>query len=196
MISRFMGCERLHLRDDGRTIEGCIVPYEEVADVVERDEVTGELVRYREKFLKGSVSRMANAVSARGNGAYVKFLIEHEEALENTIGHMTVLEDRDDGAYATFRLYDSKDLLKVQSMLRESHHGLSVGFADYKPPKVIDDVISRVQVVIKHVAATPMPAYAGASITGMRSDESMMIGTTPELDAVKAMLAELKGATR
>lgn len=193
MTTRFIGSDRLHLRDDGRTIEGCIVPYGEVAEVVERDPESGDLNRYREQFLKGSFARMAQGVSRRGNASFIKFVLDHDDqSFDAWVGHAVNLRSEDDGAYAAFRLYEGKDLEKVRSMLAESHSGLSVNFADIRPPKLIDGVVSHVQVVINHVAATPVPTYAGAGITSMRSTDGTQVDGTPHLNDVRAFLASMK----
>jgi len=196
VTTRFIGSDRLHLRDDGRTVEGCIVPYGEVAEIVERDQETGELSRYREQFLKGSCARMAQGVHRRGNAAFIKLVLDHDDqSFDAWVGHALSLTSEDDGAYATFRLYDGRDLDKVRSMLSESHTGLSIHFGDVRPPKVIEGIISRVQVAIDHVAATPVPAYANAGITSMRSNDGTVMAGTPHLNDVRAFLASVKGAT-
>lgn len=183
-----------HVRsdDDGRTVEGKIVPYNEPTRVTERDRVTGEFKTYNEQFLPRSCLAMAQSVHTRGNAGFISFLMDHEEHDFNAkIGYAATLEDRDDGAYATFRLYRSRDLDKIVSMLEESHKGLSVNFADRKPPKVIDDIVSRVQVHIDHVAATPTPCYANAGIMSMREIQEFE-ALTPNLDAVKAWLEDIR----
>lgn len=190
MTKHLINGAELHLRSDGRTVDGRIVPYGEVVDVLER---TAEgIVSYREQFLPRSCLAMAQSVHKRGNAAFISFLMEHEEHdFDSKIGYATDLRDSDDGAYATFKLYDGNDLDKVRSMLRESHNGLSVSFADVKPPRMLDDVISRVQVHIDHVAATPTPIYAGAAITGMRADEGYAV-ETPHLNEITAWLNEIR----
>jgi HK97 family phage prohead protease len=172
------------------------VPYGEIAEVVERDPETGELSRYQEQFLKGSCARMAQGVHRRGNAAFIKLVLDHDDqSFDAWVGHAVDLRSEEDGAYASFRLYDGNDLPKVRSMLQESHTGLSINFGDIRPPKLIDGVISRVQVAIDHVAATPIPTYSGAGITSMRSaDGTDMVGT-PNLASVRAFLAELKGTS-
>lgn len=196
MITRFIGESHLEVfeRDDGRTLEGCIVPYREIAEVIERDHATGEMKRYREQFLEGSLARQAQAITRRGNGAFIWLNLDHQMDLQSKIGHCTSMRSEKDGAYATFKLYPGNDLEKVKGMLRESHTGLSVNFADYRPPKFIDGIVSRVQVILDSVAATPTPAYAGAGIMSMRSFSGEVSNETPELDRVRAMLAELRRA--
>ena len=194
--TRFIGTDRLMLRDDGRTIEGCIVPYGEVAEVVERDPETGDLSRYKEQFLKGSFARMAQGVARRGNASFIKFVLDHDEdSFDAWVGHAVDLRSEDDGAYATFRLYEGRDLMKVRSMLEESHSGLSVNFGDIRPPKVLDGVVSHVQVVINHVAATPVPVYSGAGITSMRSTDGTQVEGTPLLNDVRAFLAQVRATS-
>lgn len=203
-MKRSFDVGELEMRSDGRTVEGRIVPYNQVETIVERDRTTGELVKFKEQFKPGSCLAMAQSVAKRGNAAFISFLMEHDEHnFDSKIGYATNLEDRSDGAYATFRLYEGKDLDKVRSMLRESHKGLSVNFGDTRPPKVDDDgTVSRVQVHIDHVAATPTPCYAGAGIVAMRhasidvnsSDLTIVQHETPNLDSVKEWLASMKGA--
>ena len=74
---------------------------------------------------------------------------------------------------------------------------MSVQFGDRVPPIVTekdgDTLIQHRQINIFHVAATPIPAYAGAGITEMREEdlEALVMGT-PNIDAVEKMLAELR----
>jgi len=194
-----------HLRaddSDGRTVEGRIVPYNQIETVYERDRQTGEVVQFKEQFLPGSCTAMVQAVAKRGNAAWISLLMEHQENdFGAKIGFAQSLESREDGAYAVFRLHDGNDLPKVRSMLRESHTGLSVSFADTRNPKIVDGVVSRVQVHINHVAATPTPVYSDAKVLAMRSvfdGESTLVPNiheTPNLDAVKEWLESMKVGT-
>lgn len=188
MITRDFEIDDWHVRstDDGRTVEGRIVPYNEPTDVVERIE-TGELIKYREQFLPHSCLAMAQAVAKRGNAAFISLLMDHNEKdFSSKIGYASTLESRDDGAWAIFRLYQSRDLEKVVSMLDESHKGLSVAFRDTKQPRDIDGIVSRVQVQIDHVAATPTPCYVGAGITGVRAEDAeLLLVATPKLDEIR-----------
>jgi phage head maturation protease len=186
----FIRSAEFQLRDDGRTLEGCIVPYNEPADVVDMTD-DGELVRYREQFLPHSLYNMAQGFQARsGKGMNVPLLIDHEESMERLVGFATNIESRDDGAYGTFRLYDDANIVKVRSILSESHTGLSVKFRDIREPKLIDEIVSRVQVYVAHVAATPIPAYAGAAIGSIRNNGEPVTAPTPTLDEVREWLAK------
>lgn len=192
-----------HIRsDDGRIVEGRIVPYNEVETVYERDRESGELVKFKERFLPGSCDAMVQAAAKRGNASWIALLMEHNEHdFDSNVGFALSLDSRADGAYATFKLHDGHDLPKVRSMLAESHTGLSVSFADTRVPHVDDGLISRRQVHINHVAATPTPVYASAKVLAMRSaidgdgDLVPNIHGTPNLDAVKEWLASMKVAS-
>ena len=188
--TRFIPCEGFQLRgDDGRSLEGMIVPYDQVADVVEIDPDTQQLVRYQEQFLRGSLAAMAQGFKARGT-LDVPLLLGHgnSDSFQERIGFATGLDSRDEGAWATFRIYDDANLVKIQSMLRESHTGLSIAFKDTRQPKLLQGVVSRVQVFVGHVAATPTPTYAGAAITAIRSQEEPQECPRPLLDSVRAWL--------
>jgi phage head maturation protease len=186
----FIRSAEFQLRDDGRTLDGCIVPYAEPADVVDLND-EGELVRYREQFLLHSLANMAQGFKARsGKGMNVPLLLDHDESsMDRMVGFATNIESRDEGAFATFRLYDDANIVKVRSILTESHTGLSIKFRDIREPKLIDGIVSRVQVYVAHVAATPIPTYAGAAIASVRSNGEPVIAPTPSLDEVKAWLA-------
>jgi HK97 family phage prohead protease len=187
--TRFIPCEEFQLRgEDGRSLEGMIVPYEQVADVVEQDPETNRLVTYREQFLKGSLAAMAQGFKARGL-LDVPLLIGHSDTFQARIGYATSLHSRSDGAWASFRIYEDSNLVKIQSMLKESHTGLSIAFRDTRAPRLIDGIISRVQVFLGHVAATPVPTYAGAGITAIRSQDDSQEAPRPLLDDVRAWLA-------
>jgi HK97 family phage prohead protease len=192
----FIRSAEFQFRDDGRTLDGCIVPYGEVIDVAEIDDA-GELVRYREQFLPHSLYNMAQGFKSRsGKGMNVPLLIDHEESsMERLVGFATMIESRDDGAYGTFRLYDDANIVKIRSVLSESHTGLSVKFRDIREPKLIDDVVSRVQVYVAHVAATPIPAYAGAAIGSIRSNGEVVTEATPTLNEIREWLAAERQTT-
>jgi len=191
MKSTFIRSADFELRDDGRTITGRIVPYNEVANVVEYDSETDQLVRYQETFLPHSLAAMAQGFSARGgkfaNGQFIPLLIDHNDNFDNMVGHATELRDEDDGAYASFRLYDDARITKIRSVLTESHTGLSISFRDVRTPKIVNEIVQRVQVFVAHVAATPSPAYENAGILAIRSNEIEPV--TPLLNGVKEWLA-------
>ena len=192
MKTSFIRSADFELRDDGRTLTGRIVPYNEIANVVEVDSETNEYVRYQETFLPHSLAAMAQGFSARGgkfaNGQFIPLLIDHNDNFDNMVGHATELRDEDDGAYASFRLYDDARITKIRSVLTESHTGLSISFRDVRTPRIVNDIVQRVQVFVSHVAATPSPAYQNAGILALRSNDECE-PVTPLLNGVKEWLA-------
>lgn len=183
-------------RDDGRSVEGCIVPYGKVINVTEPDE-TGTIHSYREKFLPHSLMTQTRYAERKGGAPDVSFLLEHNEhSFDAKIGYVKSLREDDDAAYAVMRLYDGAHLPKVRSMLEESHTGLSVSFRDTAAPKVDNGIICRTQVHIWHVAATPAPAYDEARILAIRNgtlvEESDEYAHFPKLDEVRAWLDEMR----
>lgn len=192
MKSTFVRSAEFELRDDGRTLTGRIVPYGEVANVVEMDTESNTLVRYQETFLPHSLAAMAQGFASRGgkfsNGQFIPLLIDHNDNFDNMVGHATELRDEDDGAYASFRLYDDARITKIRSVLSESHTGLSISFRDVRTPRIVNDIVQRVQVFVAHVAATPSPAYQNAGILTLRSNEECE-PVTPLLNGVKEWLA-------
>lgn len=192
-IVRTFEFKEWELRSDGRTMEGVIVPFNEVATIYDRDETTGEIVKFQEQFLPGSCTTMEQVCKSRTNAGWISLFLEHDETLDNRLGCARQIWQTKEGAVAEFALAKGRDLEKVRSILEDSHNGLSVKFRDIAKPKLIDGIVSRVQVYVDHVAATPMPAYTGAIITGMRdSDEGDMVFPTPALDEVSAWLETAK----
>jgi phage head maturation protease len=195
MSDTFIRSVDFSLRDDGRTLHGRIVPYGEVANIAEFDDEKQEIVRYQEQFLPHSLAGMVQGFIARGGSSskrsqcFVPLLIDHKDNFDSMIGQATELTDEDDGAYATFRLYEDDRMTKIRSVLTESHTGLSVMFRDTRPPKLVDGIVSRVQVHIAHVAATATPAYSLAGIDSIRSETNPIL-ETPRLATVRAWLDE------
>lgn len=187
----------LELRADGREIWGRIVPFGERATVVEMD-ADGMVERYEEEFLPGCTVRMQQVARRARNGkpSWIKFTVDHEQTFDARLGFCTELSEQNDGAYGTFTMYEGPQLAKARSMLAESHGGLSIEFVDVAPPLVNGDLRQRRQINIDAVTATPVPVYASASILALRADAPGTIpalGSTPNLDAVAALLAELRG---
>lgn len=179
-------------RDDGRTVEALIVPYLQPTEVTEPDG-NGGYVTYREQFLRHSLMAQSTYYKRKGSAAEVTLLMEHNERdFAARIGFAKSLDDAEDGAYGTFRLYDGNDYPKVRSMLDESHTGLSVSFRDTAEPRIRDGITSRTQVFINHVAATPVPCYDTARILAIRETpdhvRDAQVSLTPKLDEIREWL--------
>lgn len=178
---------QLEVRDvadsgDGRTVFGRIVPYgEEVSFIDEYDD--GKVKR--ERFDRGALAPQ----SSSGAWSRVSLSFEHDEGFANTIGYGKSLEERDDGAYAAFRLY-AADAPKAREMILTSHKGMSLEFEPRTNARD-GDVIVRKRVHVRRVGVTPDPAYLNAEVLSVR--ERSVAASTPNLDAVRARLAQLRG---
>jgi len=189
----------LFLRDstlemlDANTVVGRIAPFNEETTIVDVHPDTGKTTRFREVFLPGSFTRMINGFASRGWTNALALNIDHKQDLDHTIGYATSVEERDDGAWATFSLYDSPMLDKVKDMLRTSHRGLSVGFIS-KKRNTVGDLVQHLVVHVDHAAATPTPAYSGAFVASVRANDLSVVedAPTPRLDAAMAILESLR----
>jgi phage head maturation protease len=189
-LRSFVLDEPLHIRADGRTVEGLMVPWNTPASVTERDE-TGKLVTYDEAFMSTSFDRMQAAARKRGNWGWIALNLDHDESLDARVGFATEVDVRSDGAYGTFTLYRGPQLDKVRSMIEESHRGMSIEFVDVAAPRVNGGLTVRTQVHVRHVAVTPVPVYAGAGVLAVRHEDELPL-STPALDEVRAFLDGLK----
>lgn len=177
---------------DGRTVLGRIVPYGEVISFV--DPYDGMKIK-RERFVPGAFGKQASP------GAWSRVLLsfQHEDGFTNTIGYGRALQDREDGAYATFRLYEA-DAAKAREMMAHSHKGLSVEFESRGREELDSDgVVVRRSVRAHRVGITNDPAYVGAKVLAVREssvdlqdpDEPLTVAT-PHLDVIRAELAQLR----
>lgn len=172
-------------------VVGRIVPFGQVTEVA--DVVDGALRRYRERFLPGCTVKVRQDAARFGGPRWVTLKLDHVETFDEKIGFARSIEERDDGVWGTFELYRDAHLDKVRSMLRTSHTGLSVEFADHRPPVVEDGIVGRRQIILRGVAATPTPCYLGAMIASVRAEDlagAVDMGT-PNLDRLDALLADL-----
>ena len=166
---------------DGRTVYGRIVPYGEVISFI--DQYDGDRIK-KERFVPGAFAKQSRAWNR------VSLSFRHDNGFDNTIGYGRELQEMDDGAYATFRLYEA-DANKAREMMANSHGGLSLEFESRKLDRMDDNgVIIRDNVHVRRVGITDDPAYLGAEILAVR--ERDLIAPTPHLDQIRADLAARK----
>ena len=183
----------LSVSDDGREVVGTIVPFGQVAHVRER--TLDGIDEYDEEFWPGCTAKIRTDAAKRlphRQPSWIRLTLDHERSLDHRIGYCTTITEDDAGVQAVFRLHaDPWRLDKIRSMLCESHTGLSVEFADIARKPDTGSLRIRRSIAIDAVSATPIPVYAGARVLAVRSEdvELMPIDTTPNLDAVRAMLA-------
>jgi hypothetical protein len=193
------GLELRDIDDSTHTAYGRVVPYGEVALFAEDGEVK------RERFVRGALAQAARAWFR------VVLYYSHADTLSNRMGYGLSLEERDDGAWSTFRL-DPSAYERARDALTTTHDGLSLGFYSLSSRLAPDGVVDRVRVTVAHVAAVPEAAYAGARLLTIRNaaespadvtgegeppdgsadpGAGLSAGRTPRLDTALADLAWL-----
>jgi hypothetical protein len=190
MSELFLRAADLELADSGE-VTGRLVPFDIEQEVIDLHPDTGEVQRFIEVFRRGSFLRMIEGLKSRGWTKAVTLNLDHRSDLDGTIGYATHIEERKDGAWASFGLYESLNLDKIKSMLRTSHTGMSVGFID-KAHKSTGSMVERLRVHVAHVAATPTPAYAGAVVASVRSEDFDFEDGPPALAVARPRIDELK----
>lgn len=193
------GLELRDVDDSTHTAYGRVVPYGEVAMFAEDGQVK------RERFVRGALAHAARAWFR------VVLYYSHADVLSNRLGYGMALDERDDGAWSTFRL-DPSAYERARDALTTTHDALSLGFYSLSSRVAPDGVVDRLRVSVAHVAAVPEAAYAGArlltvrnapeSAAGVTGDQeppegtggppaALSAGGTPRLDAALADLASL-----
>jgi HK97 family phage prohead protease len=185
----------LALSDDGREVLGCVVPFGQVARIHERT-LDGTVDEYEEEFAPGCTARIRQDAARARNGwpSWVRFTLDHERSLDHQIGFCTSLVETEAGAFGTFKLHaDPYRLDKIRSMLEESHSGLSVEFTDIARHPDTGPLRVRRQIQLAAVSATPIPVYADARVLAVRAEDVELVpASTPNLDAVRALLARVQ----
>lgn len=178
-FTRAYDVSELVLDDDGRTVEGRMVPYNVVQHI--RD-VHGE---YDEVITPVGMAPMFQGFRANPRAVRsVEFQLTHSENLERLIGCGEEMRDEPEGPYVRFRLYERDDINFVRSVLRESHDGLSIDYGCRVRRTRPDGVIEPLGIHVFAVAATPTPTYATARIMAMRERPEPPPPPTPALDTM------------
>lgn len=153
----------LSLREADGVVEGLVVPYDREADVA--DLLPEGVVRYREVFRPGAFER-AEKVPNR-----VVLTYTHDESLPAVLGYGSSFRDTPEGLWGSFRLYPSRADI-ARDVLTTSHKAFSVGFRSLNPRHGTVEkegaLVERRSVHLRHVAAVPEGAYAGALVASVR----------------------------
>ncbi len=193
----FLRSTELELSDDN-TVTGRIAPFDEVTEVLDTHPDTGKVSRFKEVMRRGAFQKMIAGLSARGWTGAVSLNLDHKQDVSNTIGYAVEIEERSDGAWGVFKLYEDGSTEKVKSMMRTSHKGMSVGFRPVKHHTDSSGLVERLMVHIDHVAVTPTPQYAGAGVASVRTADiytdlnNSQDLETPNLDVLKKELEALR----
>jgi uncharacterized protein len=154
LLRRSFDLTDLYVRAEGRVLLGTVVPY-------------GQEIRvggYREQFARGAFDGT--------DPTTVPLLVAHRHAAL-PIGRAAVLDDQPDGLHGEFALAETRDADEVLTLARDGVPlGLSVGFA----PALGGDrwnadrtAVVRTRATLAEVSVVGVPAYATATVHGVRS---------------------------
>jgi len=184
LITRSLAVEALEPVGDGWTLHGLAVPYDR--DNIVSDD--GGKTEYVERFAAGAFLK-----DAMRGGRWVNLMEGHYgDDGERFLGRCVGMKDTVDGLYVDFRL--NRDHPRAEEARSGELRGWSVGAKVFRTRE--DTLGSRVRKVrlragLNHVAATPMPQYAGAGVLAVRS-RFPQYSRTPELDAARADISKIR----
>ena len=148
----------LRADEAGRTVYGVCVPYGVPTEI---NDLGGS---FTEKFERGS---FAHSIQARGHK--IKLMACHDNR-RFPIGKATSLEERDDGLHGAFRVPPTAEGDDVLTLVREGVlDSFSIGFKPVRDRRERDGVVVRAEAALLEVSLVPIPAYAGATVAGIRA---------------------------
>ena len=158
---------RLELREDGRTLSGMTVPYEQTTHGVPHP--GGE--RFAKRAFKRSLDHMATS------GRKLKLFRSHNHDYQVGVG--LEVTDAAEGVLGEFRIADTphgnEALLEVREGVLDS---MSVGFRAIRE-QIVDGVRVIYEAALLEVSLVAFPAYEGARITGLRNVDPSRIEIPP-----------------
>ena len=136
---------------EDRTVIGRAVPYNTPTDVG----------GYKESFQRGAFGAVKKNLP---------LLYQHNE----TVGKITATRDADDGLHISARISQTPRGEEVLTLLRDGVlDSFSVGFQPKQSKRSEDGVVVRTGAVLREVSVVTFPAYEGAQVAAVRSqDES------------------------
>ncbi len=148
------------MRGDGRTIHGIAMPFDAPTEIRDNGE------RFTEVFRFGS---FAKTIAERGPQG-VKTFAKHQRA-SLPIGRASVLREDPAGLYSELRISKTAAGDEVLSLISDGAlDALSIGFQPVKDRRVRGGV-ERLEVRLFEISVVDFPAFSGALIAGVRSDE-------------------------
>ncbi|TPW98034.1 HK97 family phage prohead protease [Mycolicibacterium fortuitum] len=141
----------------GRTIHGVVVPYGQVTEVSDGGRP------YRERIDFGACDR-----SIRERGSKIRLFTGHETR-KLPIGKAVELREHYDGLHAAFEVAATRDGDDALELVRSGTvDSFSIGFRGIRERRD-GDVVVRTEIALMEVSLVGIPAYAGATVTGVRS---------------------------
>lgn len=147
---------------DGRTLEGCCVPYGEASKVTD-DGVHS----YYEVFEPGAFSRNLAAANR------IELRFEHGEGITDIVGRAVELSEEGSGLYGAFRVFNGPVGDHALELVSEGIlPGLSVGFVPRRRggvKRTPEGTVVRDLCHLEEVSLCRRPAYDRAVVTAVRS---------------------------
>jgi HK97 family phage prohead protease len=148
----------------GRTVFGTVMPFGQVAEVSD-----GGGRPYRERFQFGAFDR---SIRERGNKVR---LFDSHNTRRLPLGRAVDLQERSDGLHAAFEIAATRDGDDALELVRSGTvDAFSVGFRPVHE-RWDGDIMVRTEVALMEVSLVGLPAYAGASVGGVRSLQQLII---------------------
>jgi HK97 family phage prohead protease len=174
---------------DGWTVEGLAVPY----DRSQRVSDDGRTF-YLERFAKGAFAR-----DAKAGGRWVNLFVGHSgDEGERYLGRCMALREASDGLWSTFRI--NRDHPDAEAARSGELTGWSVSARVYATNRESvggEIIVTRLSCGLSHIAATPVPQYAGAGVKVARAEhvETVAGSRTPRADEYRAWLDAIRRDT-
>lgn len=169
---------RLADDQDGRTVEGVAVPYNEVTDLTSHGQ---------ERFAPGSMKRTVDRWS--GSRRQMPLLRGHDQ--DKPIGKVVTFNDTPEGLMVVARLADTALGREAAQEVREGVlDAFSIGFRAVRAERVAGVREVR-EAAIHELSLVPLPAYSGAEVLAVRSQglspAEIVIPDMPNIAAIAGM---------
>lgn len=154
----------LEIRSDGtgRTLHGILVPYGQVATVSDGGPP------YQEGFRFGAFAR--DIAARAGNFAGVKLLMHHDRT--DPVGRATDVREDPAGLYVAFQVSRTTRGDEALTLYEDGVlDRFSVGFRPLAAERDAG-VVWRTKAALREGSLVTFPAYAGATVNGLRDDET------------------------
>lgn len=166
---------RVSDEEDGRTIEGVVLPWD-------RPTYVSKPMPGYEVYKRGALDRSLNE-STRP----IPLMLRHtEDPAAVLVSH----ENREDGHYAVFRALDTSTGRDALELIRSNlYTGLSIGASSIPARTTIrraaggKTVIERSEVKLDHVALVRVAAFPEAKVTVLRTEDLMFADPVAEAKA-------------
>lgn len=163
-VVRFAPDVEIQSGGDGRTVYGILVPWDAPARVYDSFGPTGKPAAYTEAVARGAFD------AAIANPGRTKFLGHHNKQV-NPLGRAEVLRNDTAGLYGEMRVSKTLAGDEVLELVRDGAlDSFSVSFMPRRNESR-GDVFYRLEADLPEASIVTFPAYAGALVGGVRSQD-------------------------